>query len=665
MNKLSPEIGIDRKSLHDVALRSMSISRNLVRGVFTIISIIAAVFIMFSGAGFAFAQTIDFTGSSHPLGADFNISAVPSSSGAPTIFTIDDASTGICLMVSSDGSGNGVVHPITTGNCIINADQAAFSDDDGNHFLAANGSATFTITEAAPIACPEGTQGVFPVCLPIIPAFCPEGQIGIPPACSPIELPQACTFDTSVTTLMSDTSNILDGVSDAFAVHTFVHSAWLSEASAGGAIWIWNMFHVADPSINEVHTFTKTFSVEGTPLDSSIDIAADNGYSVSVNGHAVCSASTDSPHYGAYTSCGIPAALLQHGDNTLVVTATNLGVTNETNPEANPAGVVYKLTINKNSCVPVVVPTTGTLTIVKNIVGGEDGTFSFHITQGDSNMETAITTHESGGNAVVELASGIFNVTEDATDNWTLTDVSCDSDVEDSSDAIENGKAVTITAGHDVECVFTNTYTSPVVETPSPQCSDGIDNDEDGQIDTGDSSCHTDHNYWMDSTYDPLRDDEHAGDDGGGNPGPGIVIPGGGNGPIFGGSFGGGSVIPNGGSVLGASTSLPELPVGCTPLISSFMRGWGFTNNTDDVKKLQQFLNGKLGLTLPIDGIFGTSTETAVKQFQTSYAGDVLAPWGISSPTGFVYLTTQRWINLMSCSTLNIPMPKLVPYIAH
>ncbi|MBP9757768.1 MAG: cadherin-like domain-containing protein [Candidatus Pacebacteria bacterium] len=144
------------------------------------------------------------------------------------------------------------------------------------------------------------------------------------------------------------------------------------------------------------------------------------------------------------------------------------------------------------------------------------------------------------------------------------------------------------------------------------------------------------------------------------------------NGPIstMGPSFG---MISNfSGSVLGASTTtvatstasttLPELPVGCTPMLSGFFRKEKMENDLDQVKKLQQFLNDKIEANLPLTGEFGPGTDAAVKQFQTKYAEQILSPWGITAPTGFVYLTTQRWINLMSCASLDIPMPKLVPY---
>jgi hypothetical protein len=47
------------------------------------------------------------------------------------------------------------------------------------------------------------------------------------------------------------------------------------------------------------------------------------------------------------------------------------------------------------------------------------------------------------------------------------------------------------------------------------------------------------------------------------------------------------------------------------------------------------------------------------------YADEILAPWlpyGLASKqtaTGYVYKTTQRWINKLHCEDLEIPMPTL------
>ena len=88
-------------------------------------------------------------------------------------------------------------------------------------------------------------------------------------------------------------------------------------------------------------------------------------------------------------------------------------------------------------------------------------------------------------------------------------------------------------------------------------------------------------------------------------------------------------------------------------------------NDPVQVKKLQVFLNMNLGLNLAVNGVYNAATIAAVNQFQVKYHIEVLAPWvplGLPTqftPTSYVYQTTQRWINLIMCPPLNIPMPTL------
>lgn len=87
---------------------------------------------------------------------------------------------------------------------------------------------------------------------------------------------------------------------------------------------------------------------------------------------------------------------------------------------------------------------------------------------------------------------------------------------------------------------------------------------------------------------------------------------------------------------------------GCVYL-NSYLR-MGGDNNVDDVTKLQSFLKDKEGFSnLEITGVFDQATYDAVSQFQLKYKDDILTPWGIDSPTGYVYYTTQNKINEVYC----------------
>lgn len=68
-------------------------------------------------------------------------------------------------------------------------------------------------------------------------------------------------------------------------------------------------------------------------------------------------------------------------------------------------------------------------------------------------------------------------------------------------------------------------------------------------------------------------------------------------------------------------------------------------NDSDEVKKLQKFLNKFEGENLTVDGIYKPEDMEAVKRFQIKYADKILAPWGITKPTGYVYKTTVKMIN--------------------
>ena len=85
----------------------------------------------------------------------------------------------------------------------------------------------------------------------------------------------------------------------------------------------------------------------------------------------------------------------------------------------------------------------------------------------------------------------------------------------------------------------------------------------------------------------------------------------------------------------------------------------GKVNNKAEVLRLQAFLNKNLNLKLKVDGVFGSQTEAAVKKFQLKYKDSTLTPWGLKLPTGYVFKTTQRQLNLLVCPANDIPMPIL------
>ncbi len=134
-----------------------------------------------------------------------------------------------------------------------------------------------------------------------------------------------------------------------------------------------------------------------------------------------------------------------------------------------------------------------------------------------------------------------------------------------------------------------------------------------------------------------------------------------GNGPVGLISFGGNSpfvAAPSVGQVLGAQTCSTEY-------LKSYIKP-GAKNDPEDVKKLQSFLNETLGLNIPLTGFYGPQTIAAVKKFQVLNSADILRPWVLAglhndeqTPTGYVYKTTKRKVNLLKCPELNTPLPDL------
>jgi hypothetical protein len=106
-------------------------------------------------------------------------------------------------------------------------------------------------------------------------------------------------------------------------------------------------------------------------------------------------------------------------------------------------------------------------------------------------------------------------------------------------------------------------------------------------------------------------------------------------------------VVPVGpGEVLGASTE--DLAADCS-LVGNYLRV-NSENSEADMIRLQYFLQGA-GYEVGLSGAFDDATFAAVKQFQTRYASEILAPWGPDvTATGYVYIYTKKKINDLFCA---------------
>jgi hypothetical protein len=258
-------------------------------------------------------------------------------------------------------------------------------------------------------------------------------------------------------------------------------------------------------------------------------------------------------------------------------------------------------------------PQTGTLTVVKfvnNDAGGSatSSDFSIHVLTGDSDVAGSPQPGSAQGTSYTLLVGNYLVTESGGPSNYSATFTGdCDAN---GNVSVQNDSTAT--------CTITNTFASSTSGgggSSQPQCSDGIDNDNDGKIDfPADSGCSS-----------PSDNSElNAGGSGGGG---GATTP-----------FTGG-----GGLVLGTSTEA------CPEYLHEYIK-FGAQNNPSEVEKLQAFLNNFEANSLAVNGIYDNPTHSAVYAFQTKYLGDIMIPWGATKASGYVYYTTKKKINEIYCN---------------
>lgn len=280
------------------------------------------------------------------------------------------------------------------------------------------------------------------------------------------------------------------------------------------------------------------------------------------------------------------------------------------------------------------------------------GIFSFSINEGDAQAFDS----EDGMNTVVLDEAGEYFLEEvNVPQNWDLSSISCvyeDEYSEGQESENGNGYEIYAEAGETVTCTITNVW------NPDFDCSDGMDNDGDGNTDASDPGCHLDNDANNPNSYSPTSSTEVNNPGNGGNGGgSGGALPSlfsnGGNGPFVLGASIGPSPTDGAGGVLGET---------CGLYMDKFLKRAWSKNDIEQVKKLQAFLNKWVGANLPLTGFFGSMTEEAVKAYQASNPDSILKPWNLTSATGLVYITTLRQMNLQECPALSLEIPELTPW---
>ncbi len=162
------------------------------------------------------------------------------------------------------------------------------------------------------------------------------------------------------TAIVSDSSTMVNGSSsmavdnDTVTPGNQVPGPWT--ASIPGATWIWSDAQNDGAAATGTEVFTREFTWSSDATTSAtLMIAADNTYSVEINGNAVGS-SSDEINFTLDTQDTYDVSqFLVNGTNTL-----EIAVTNADNGMDNPAGLLYKLDIDGYDCeVPEVDQPTG------------------------------------------------------------------------------------------------------------------------------------------------------------------------------------------------------------------------------------------------------------------------------------------------------------------
>ncbi len=123
---------------------------------------------------------------------------------------------------------------------------------------------------------------------------------------------------------------------------SFIHRAWTAKVE--GATWIWEEGLPSDPRHTTTATIARPFDLgERTVVHAAtLEIAADNNWEVILNGESLA-ASPQGANFKRATTLDVTDALVT-GWNRLDLAITNAG--GSSNPSANPAGVLYCLTVD-------------------------------------------------------------------------------------------------------------------------------------------------------------------------------------------------------------------------------------------------------------------------------------------------------------------------------
>lgn len=254
-----------------------------------------------------------------------------------------------------------------------------------------------------PPTCPEGEEFIseLDMCVPIE----PETPIEEEPVIEEEQQEETPEEEKLQCVLVSDTLTF-EG-EDAAVLVSELSGNWTALIS--GASWIWGEDPTANQEVTTSETFTRTFELEALPSGATLEIAADDGYVVKVNGNEI-GADTGLESVN-FTQEGkdfyvIPAEAFLVGTNELTVEMTNIAW--EEGGE-NPGGLLFRLVIDGVECAASDDSTPGD-------PGNGGGSYTKKIKKGGGEVLGAST------DACVPLIDTYMNITSD-NDNADVMDL--------------------------------------------------------------------------------------------------------------------------------------------------------------------------------------------------------------------------------------------------
>jgi len=383
--------------------------------------------------------------------------------------------------------------------------------------------------------------------------------------------------------IVSDINTKLNNGSN--SVPTYAgNSRWT--ASIPDATWIWKSFYVEHPEQDEFTTFIREFNISASTSVTTFVVAADNSYTVSINGTEVGSDSTEFNYFDEEKDSYDLTDFIRQGQNQISFIVKNWGNVDST-PEGNPAGLLFKLSVGlrKEECIANTAPTI-------HLIG--DNPLNLFV--GDSFIDPGATATDTEDG---DLTSHI--VVTGSVNTSTISTSTLIYSITDSGGLLASTTRIVIVLATSTATTTppTSTTTPPVVNPPinPPSNNSGGDSGGGGG---GMGGHRRDISHLLSTT----------------------------------------TII--GGQVLGI--------ISCSYLRDYMRRDWN--NDPMEVLKLQSFLNVFEKENLSYTTVFDEPTFQAVSRFQNKYFNDILAPWGHTAPTGFVYILTKKKINEIYCNTI-------------